>query len=222
MHPYITELQALFQLHADPTRALSAKAYLRNQFEFFGIPMPVRRKLSNEYRKQSLPPYPEIEGIMKSLFALPEREFHYFGIELLAGLKKQWTKETIRLMEDLILTKSWWDTVDYMASAWCNPYFKKFPEQVVPVTGRWNQSNEMWLQRSSLLFQLKYKKDTDTRLLARYIDKLSSSKEFFIQKAIGWCLREYSKTDPSWVKRFIETHSLANLSKREALKHLGN
>jgi 3-methyladenine DNA glycosylase AlkD len=220
MHPYIESLRVILQADADPIRAVGAKAYMRNQFEFFGIPMPVRRTLCRQYIKQSLPPYAEIEVILKELFAQPERELHYFAIELLAAMKKQWTKEIISIMEDLIVTKSWWDTVDYMASVWTAPYFMKYPDRIASVTGRWNRSEDMWLQRSSLLFQLKYKKDMDTDLLSRYIDHLSSSKEFFIQKAIGWCLREYSKTEPAWVKKFVATHSLAPLSKREALKRI--
>jgi 3-methyladenine DNA glycosylase AlkD len=78
----------------------------------------------------------------------------------------------------------------------------------------------MWLQRCSLLFQKKYKKATDVKLLGKYILHLSGSKEFFIRKAIGWMLREYAKTDPAWVKKFVDTHELSPLSKKEALKHL--
>ena len=77
----------------------------------------------------------------------------------------------------------------------------------------------MWLQRSGLLFQKKYKQATDNKLLAKYIQHLSSSNEFFIRKAIGWILREYAKTNAEWVKNFVETNSLSPLSKREALKH---
>ena len=79
----------------------------------------------------------------------------------------------------------------------------------------------MWLQRSSLLFQNKYKSKTDTELLSNYIIHLSPSKEFFIQKAIGWVLREYAKTNPDWVVAFVSNHALPSLSKREAMKHLG-
>jgi 3-methyladenine DNA glycosylase AlkD len=79
-------------------------------------------------------------------------------------------------------------------------------------------SGNMWLQRTALLFQLKYKKATDVNLLSDYILRLQGSKEFFINKAIGWILREYSKTDPDWVIQFVQNNNLANLSRREALK----
>ena len=204
--------------HGDPEKARGAKAYMRDQFEFFGIPMPVRRKVSKEYLKKGLPPYEELNVIMEGLFNAPQRELHYFGIELLEAMKKQWQPDIIVLMEKMILTKSWWDSVDYMASVWTGPYFKKNPDAIIPVTGKWNKSDNIWLQRSSLLFQLKYKADTNTKLMAEYMVHLSGSKEFFIQKAIGWCLREFSKTDPAWVKKFVAAHTLAPLSKREALK----
>ena len=95
---------------------------------------------------------------------------------------------------------------------------KKFPGQIKIVTGAWNRSDSFWLQRSSLLFQKNYKAALIKELLTAYILHLASSKEFFIQKAIGWVLREYSRHDPHWVKTFVNKHQLPALSKREALK----
>ena len=118
----------------------------------------------------------------------------------------------------MVITNSWWDTVDYIASELSAPYFKKFPGQIKIVTGAWNRSDSFWLQRSSLLFQKNYKAALDKDLLTAYILNLASSKEFFIQKAIGWVLREHSRFDPQWVKAFVDKHQLPSLSKREALK----
>ena len=126
----------------------------------------------------------------------------------------------INLMEYMIVKKSWWDTVDHAASDLTGPYFKLFPEQIIKITGRWNGSDNFWLQRSSIMFQKKYRKDTDTLLLSKYILLHTDSKEFFIQKAIGWALREYGKTDQAWVKRFVQQNKLSPLSKREALKSI--
>jgi 3-methyladenine DNA glycosylase AlkD len=134
--------------------------------------------------------------------------------------KKLWTRDTIKLIEYCIVHKSWWDTVDYLNSYGSGMYFKKFPELKEALTSGWNRSGNIWLNRSSLLFQLKYKTETDTELLGRYIKRLSSSKEFFIQKAIGWVLREYSKTDAAWVRRFIRENKLAALSVKEGSKYL--
>jgi len=97
-------------------------------------------------------------------------------------------------------------------------YFKMYPEQIKKYVDKWLASGNMWLQRSALLFQLKYKKDLDEELMAYTINNLLGSKEFFINKAIGWMLREYSRTNPDWVIEFADKTELNNLSKREALR----
>ena len=135
-------------------------------------------------------------------------------------MKKLWVKQDIQLFEKLIVEKSWWDTVDYLANHIIGPWFKKYPESIPAITSRWNKSKNIWLQRSSLLFQLKYKKETDTALLKSYILNLVGSKEFFVKKAIGWVLREYSKTNGDYVRKFVKDHPLQPLSAKEALKWL--
>ena len=193
---------------------------MRNQFEFYGFQTPVRRMLTREIFAQGLPSVDQVPVIVKDAWQLPQREFQYFSIELVARLKKEWTPEMIPMIEDMITDKSWWDSVDHIASMITGPYFRKFPVQIKPVTQKWNRSDNFWLQRSSILFQKAYRGKTDTALLSKYILHCAGSKEFFIQKAIGWSLREYAKTDPEWVLQFVEKHPLAALSKREALKHI--
>ncbi len=220
MHSYLLALEKTFQQHANKTKAAGAKAYLLNQFEFYGIAMTERRKICKDFIKANpLSSITEVEKIVKQTWQLPEREWQYLALELLAHYKKQWKISTIKIIEYCITHKSWWDTVDSIADAWAGEYFKLFPEQMISITGNWNQSENMWLQRCSLLFQKKYKDKTDTKLFSKYIKHLASSKEFFIRKAIGWSLREYAKTNPSWVKKFVESNELSPLSKREALKH---
>lgn len=197
------------------------KGYLLDQFEFYGLQAPERSLLCKEHYKQ----YPvssleELEAIVKECFGLPQREYQYFAIGLFAYHKKMWQPSSIKTMEYCLLQKSWWDSVDGIASEWLGPYFTLFPEQIIPVTSKWNRSKNMWLQRSSIMFQKAYKKNTDTALLSKYILNCVDSKEFFIQKAIGWALREYSKTDPKWVKQFVKENKLAALSEREALKRI--
>lgn len=220
MVTYLSYLEKQFKHQADPVKAAGAKAYLLNQFEFYGLSVPHARKLSRDFIKANeIPTIKEVERIVKASWMLPQREWQYFAIELLSFYKKQWKASTIKLIEFGITHKSWWDTVDTISDTWAGEYFKLFPGQVKTVTAKWNQNNNIWLQRSSLLFQKKYKQQTDTQLLAEYIQHLSSSKEFFIRKAIGWILREYAKTNPVWVKRFVVQNPLSPLSKREALKH---
>ena len=128
----------------------------------------------------------------------------------------------IGLFEQLIITKSWWDSVDGLASWMVGEHFKRFPHQRDQYIDKWMKSGNMWLQRTCLLFQLGYKDKTDEILMGSIIMSLNGSKEFFIDKAIGWILREYSKTDFQAVINFVDNNELSNLSKREALKWLKN
>lgn len=220
MHTYIKPLAAEFGKHADAAIAEGAKAYMKDQFDYHGLLTPLRRSISKAYMKKSLPAYKELPVIVKELWSLPQREYQYVATELIAALRKEWTKEIITLAEYMITHKSWWDTVDHIASDITGPYFKLFPAQIKPVTGKWNKSDNIWLQRSSIMFQKTYRNETDTDLLAAYILRCKNSKEFFVLKAIGWALREYSKHNPKWVKQFVKANQLAPLSEREALKRV--
>ena len=112
--------------------------------------------------------------------------------------------------------------VDFIAATLIGHYFKLFPERIKSVTDSWMQSKNIWLQRTCLIFQLKYKDEVDTELLSSFIKKLSDSKEFFIAKAIGWSLREYSKRNTVWVLDLVQNNTLQPLSKREAIRRLNN
>ncbi|MCX6208779.1 MAG: DNA alkylation repair protein [Bacteroidetes bacterium] len=218
---YVEDLYELFKFAANPELAKGAEAYMKNQFKFFGIYTNERRTLSNTYIKQvGLLTNKELVKIVKELYNQSEREFQYVAMELIAFHKKQWAEDIIELAEFCITHKSWWDTVDNIASLILTDYFKKYPHQIIPITSAWNNSSNMWLQRSSIMFQKAFKKETNSALLSKYILNCNHSKEFFIQKAIGWALREYSKTNPMWVKNFVANNTLAPLSKREALKRI--
>jgi 3-methyladenine DNA glycosylase AlkD len=222
MHPYFQPLAETYQQNAHPENAHWMKKYMKNQFEFFGIKTPDRTRINREFfAGQGLPDSRELETIVDSLMFQPQREFHYFAISLTGKMKKQWTEESWKMMEKMLLTNSWWDTVDALAAGTCGEYFKKYPQLAGEVTGTWNRHDNMWLVRSSILYQLKYKEKTDAERLFGYIRPHLESKEFFIQKAIGWALRQYARTNPEAVLAFANTHPLAPLSRREALKHLG-
>ena len=215
----IQELQQMFELLANEEHAKGAEAYMKNQFKYFGIYTNERRKISNDYiKKVGLLNKKELYKTVNELYKQTHREFQYVAIELIAFHKKQWTEDIIELTEYCLINKSWWDTVDGIASAILGDYFKMFPQQINLITSKWNKSKNFWLIRSSIMFQKTYKLNTNKELLAKYIINCSHSKEFFVQKAIGWALREYSKTNPYWVKDFVNNHSLAPLSKREALR----
>ncbi|MCV5062626.1 DNA alkylation repair protein, partial [Escherichia coli] len=117
-------------------------------------------------------------------------------------------------------TKSWWDSVDSIVPTFLGDIFLKHPELISAYIPKWIASDNIWLQRAAILFQLKYKQKMDEELLFWIIGQLHSSKEFFIQKAIGWVLREYAKTNPDVVWEYVQNNELAPLSKREAIKHI--
>ncbi len=219
---YVQNLRNLFSEHSNAAIAEQAAAYMKDHFVFFGIKAPIRQALTKQFFAENAPPqYSDLHDIVWELWLEPERELQYFAIELLERRKKEWTEDIINLLETLIVTKSWWDSVDAISSALVSVYFKKFPHKIRPITEGWMNSENMWLQRVCLIFQLTYRKETDTELMFAYMLRLHHSKEFFIQKAIGWALRQHARTDADAVRHFVENTQLAPLSKREALKHIG-
>lgn len=221
MHPYTRQILNFYQSHSNPEQAPAMEKYMRNRFRFFGIKRPERYLIDKKLIEELGTPQPEeFLQIIKELFDQNYREPHYLIAELFYKQRKKWDKSAVNQIEYMITHKSWWDTVDFLASKHAGYYFKKYPDEISGVTNRWNQDKNFWLQRSSLLFQLGYKAETNTQLIKKYILNLSASEEFFIRKAIGWILREYSKTNPDWVLQFTDEHPLSPLSKREALKHL--
>jgi 3-methyladenine DNA glycosylase AlkD len=216
---YLDPLIQVSRQTANNAYADDMARYMRNQFSFLGLNAPSRDKLMKDHiAKYGLPEYSELRGCIEYLWELPEREFQYFAQGFLGRFKKHFREEDIHWFERLIITKSWWDTVDGLAAWVMGNYFIKYPYKVESITRKWMDSGNIWLQRTSLLFQLRYKEKTNENLLFNYINELSGSKEFFIQKAIGWALREYSKTYPEKVNEFVKLHKLAPLSTREALK----
>jgi 3-methyladenine DNA glycosylase AlkD len=219
MTTFINTLEFELTQNANPKIAFEQKAYMRNQFEFYGIKSMERREIQKPFFvKEFLPNKDNLDKIIKSLWEKPQRDYQYFCQELVFKYANQFEKKDIALFEYMVTHKSWWDTVDFIAAKLMGEYFKKYSEQRAAYIEKWLNSNNIWLQRSALLFQLKYKENLDTVLLSSVINSLLGSKEFFINKAIGWILREFSKTNPKWVVEFCNKTALSTLSKREALR----
>jgi 3-methyladenine DNA glycosylase AlkD len=216
---YLQPLTESLVENSNPLKASQMKAYMRGQYDYFGIASPERKIIFAEHRnKFGLIPEALTNEIVKACWLAPEREYQYFAMEMLNKVTRRYTHEYIQLFEYMITNKSWWDTIDYIAANLVGSYFKKYPEIIHSKTADWMDSENMWLQRTCLIFQLKYKSQLDTALLESFIFKLKDSKQFFIRKAIGWVLREYSKTNPEYVKNFVQNNSLSGLSRVEALK----
>ncbi|MGB5554004.1 MAG: DNA alkylation repair protein [Flavobacteriaceae bacterium] len=219
MTTFIGALENEFIKNANAKIALQQKAYLRGQFEFYGLTTTVRREIQRPFLIAQFPlPKKDLSQLVQQCMNRPQREYHYFAQELAFKYVKELEKKDIDLYEFMVCHKSWWDTVDFIATKLIGAYFKKYPEQIAAYVEKWLNSDHIWLKRSALLFQLKYKNELDPDILGVTITKLLHSKEFFINKAIGWILREYSRTDPNWVEEFVNKTDLSNLSKREALR----
>ncbi len=215
---YLLPLISSFEGNANTEAAIQMGKYMRNLFPFFGIKAPLRTNIYREFKnKNGIFPKLYKDKIVRWCWQAPQREYQYFAMEFLKKSSKNEPQEVIALYEYMIVNKSWWDTVDFIAANLLGTYFIAYPEMTTRTTQRWMESGNIWLQRSCLLFQLKYKAQTDTELLHNFILQLSTSKEFFIRKAIGWVLREYSKTNPNFVVNYVNNNSIAALSKKEAL-----
>ncbi|MDY0104211.1 MAG: DNA alkylation repair protein [Lentimicrobium sp.] len=220
---YAHQLRRYFEAHSNMSLAPAMEKYMKNQFQFWGIKSPERKLLLRNFIAEKGAPTTEtIDTVVRNLWQQPARELQYVAMELVARKKFLVEKDRITLIEWMLTHASWWDTVDYIACNVAGAWFKFHPEEIKPITTKWISSDNFWLQRSCLLFQLKYREATDLDLLFGFIERLAPEKEFFLRKAIGWALRELSKTNAKAVKMFVDSHNLSPLSRREAMKIITN
>ena len=220
MGQLIPVLKQFFETHSNADDAAAMEAYMKGNFRYYGIKTGPRRTLMKEALAEVGMPEDWL-ATAREMFQMPQREWHMCGQELLFQNRKHWNANTIQDIEWFICTNSWWDSVDFLAAHCAGQWFMKFPERKAEITDQWNLSEHLWLVRSSILFQIRYKLETDPELLSKYILRHTSDTEFFIKKAIGWALREYGKHQPDWVRAFVHEHPMQKLSTKEALKNLG-
>jgi len=219
MSPWLEQLKIALEAKSNKENAYWMTKYMRNQFQFLGVKKPEQMEVFKQLFKSYPFPQNYLE-IPNEMLDLPQHEFHYLAMVLVQKLKKDWDENVLDWVEKTALRYPWWDVTDVLAPKILGPYFLKFPEQKLKYIDRWMNSGNFWLQRMCIIYVLDYKEKTDTTELQEIILPLASSKEFFIQKAIGWVLRQYARTNPNWVLQFVQNNSLPALSKREALKHL--
>ena len=215
----VSTLQQAFEPAREPVRATAMAAYMRGHFTFLGIPSPERAALQRKaLAGTAKPDERELADAAMALWALPEREYQYAALDLLARNSKQLTADFLPTACWLAATKSWWDTVDSLASHVVGPLVLRNPELGAEMDA-WAEDADFWVVRTAILHQLRAKTATDAERLFRYCEMHAPDTEFFIRKAIGWALREFSKTDAAAVRRFVAEHdaTLSGLSKREAL-----
>ncbi len=197
------------------------EAYMRDQFPFLGVKAGPRRTVQRPYIASFKGATgPQLLAAAEGLWAQPEREFAYCATDLLRKWERSLTPAELSGLRDLIVTKSWWDTVDQLAANIVGRLVFRHRELLTEMD-QWINDPDLWVARTAILCQLTWGAETDRDRLAVYCVAQAGHHDFFIRKAIGWALRQYARTDPTWVRGFVDAHpELSGLTKREALKHL--
>ena len=211
----VKELKAV----ANPDDAVSMKAYMKNKFDFLGVKTPARRKFAKAFFKQQTDSVIDWDFINEA-WNNPYRESQYIALDYLEIRKKLLTPSDLPRLKKLAQTKSWWDTIDFLDRL-VGSIIARFPETKEIILA-WSCDEDIWLRRLAIDHQLLRKEETDTELLEKILVNNLDQTEFFINKAIGWALRDYSKTNSDWVRDFIQRHreEMAALSILEGSKYL--
>jgi 3-methyladenine DNA glycosylase AlkD len=220
MVQYVWDLREKASLHTNVEEADKLSRYMRGQFKYFGIRATGMKQIWKEHlSSHGLPNREELAAVIKSCWECEEREMQVIALYLMDHFVMDYRVEDIKLLEYMITTKSWWDTIDHIAKKHLGKYFLKFPLQRVKIIDRWLLNGNMWLVRSAILFQLGYKENTDESLLMRIILETKDTNEFFIDKAIAWALREYSKINRAFVVDLLAEYTVSELVRRETARN---
>lgn len=216
---YVQRLVEALSQAADPFLVPDMERYMRDQFRFFGLKTPERTRVLRTFLAEEGMPH-DVRGTVRVLWKQDARECQYVACALLLKAKKTFSMDDVPFFEHLITTKSWWDTVDSIAPNVVGAVALQ-AKATRPLALQWIESDNIWLQRSAMLLQLKYKERTDESLLFDLVLRRASSTEFFVRKAAGWALRQYAYVQPHHVHAFVTQHrsELSGLTAREALKH---
>lgn len=204
---------------ANSDDAVHMKAYMKNQFEFLGVKTPIRRKISKIVFKKNHNSTIDWDFINRA-WENPYREMQYVVLDYLQLKQTSLASNDLTKVKELAQTKPWWDTIDFL-SRLVGYICLHYPETKKLVLD-WSTDEDIWLRRLAIEHQLLQKEQTDVLLLEQILLNNLDQTEFFINKAIGWALRDYSKTNPDWVRDFIQMHKegLTSLSIREGSKYL--
>ncbi|MFJ4330386.1 MULTISPECIES: DNA alkylation repair protein [unclassified Streptomyces] len=208
---------------ADAERAAGMRAYMKDVAPFLGLTSPVRRSLTRAVLAGlPRPDESDCTAVALRCWRLPEREYHYFAVDYLRRHVTHCSSGFLPVVRHLLTTVPWWDTVDLLAAHVVGGLVAA-DRGLARDMDAWIEDEDLWLVRAALLHQLRYKEHTDTDCLFGYCLRQAGHGDFFVRKAVGWCLREYAKTDPDAVRAFVAEHRtrLAPLSVREALRTVG-
>ena len=215
----LNDIFAEFKKLKNDKKAIEMSAYMKNQFAFLGISASQRKEIENKIFKSVAKENIDFKFTDKC-YKNKYREFQYAAIDYLNFKKEYLNISHIEILKNYILTKSWWDTIDRLDKIVGDIALRD--ERVNEILLNWSLDENIWLRRVAIDHQILRKEKTNAELLEKIIINNFNQKEFFINKAIGWSLRDYSKTNPKWVRDFIKRHknSMNNLSIREASKYI--
>jgi len=209
----------------DARKAPEMQRYMKSELPFRGVASPERKALAKELFAAH--PLPSAAALRTAALALWReagyREERYLAIDLTGHRAyRAWqTPALLPLYEEMIVTGAWWDYVDEIANRRVGPLLRDFTAELTPVMYAWARDEDLWKRRTSIICQLSFKEATDTALLTAAIEANTGDRDFFIRKGIGWALRQFARTEPGWVRAFVDQHpDLSPLSVREAVKHL--
>jgi len=222
MNRIVDRIEAGFEEMANPAKAVQMAAYMKNQYSFYGVnapnPQDLFRMLWIDHKAEMIEEWREL---VQLLWKKDQREYQMMGLVLLRRVTKKMNEDDLRLLIHLIKDKSWWDTVDAIASTQVGYVLSKNKAFQYEMARKWIQCDNMWIRRTALIHQLKYKEEVDIELLFELIDVVADEKEFFIKKAAGWALRDAARRYPNEIIEYVNNRAhLSGLTKREALKHL--
>lgn len=214
------EIKKIFESRENKENAVAMSKYMRNMFDFYGLPTPKRKEVYNDFIKAEKKTKKIDWEFLDKCYEDNHREFQYFVYDYLLAMKQYVSYEDITKIKNYIITKSWWDTIDFLCKVIGDVELRD--SRVKKLMLEWSKNDNIWIKRTAIEHQLNLKDKTDYELLEKIIVNNFGTDEFFINKAIGWALREYSKTDQNWVKNFINKYKnqMSDLSIKEASKYI--
>ncbi|MCF7810310.1 DNA alkylation repair protein [bacterium] len=222
-HPLTVEIRSAFKKAANPDEAPAMQKYMKSEMPFYGIKSAIRKEIyKSVFKKYKIGDATEYEQTIRELWDAEYREERYAAITVAVRYKKLQTIEALPLYKELIISGAWWDMVDGIAADIINPLLKKFPLDMKEILKQWIKDDDLWIRRTAILSQLRFKSDTDYKMLFDFCIQCLHEKLFWIRKAIGWALREYSKHEPDKVRMFVDANreAMSGLSLREASKYI--
>ena len=213
-------LKEQFEIRRDAENAVKMAAYMRDLFPFYGLPTPKRKAVYKDFLKAEKNKKQIDWELLDKCYADEYREFQYFVIDYLITMQDVLAFDDVPHIKNYIKTKQWWDTIDGLDRIVGNIAFTD--ARINDLMLAWSTDEDFWVRRVAIDHQLCRKEKTNAELLEKIIVNNLGSSEFFINKAIGWSLRDYSKTNPDWVSNFVENYrdKMDKLSLREASKYL--